>query len=679
MSRTPIWHRRSVCIRLVKEFFSKYPYILGEKDNYQITTIDQIRGAIFPHTHILANKLKVYGMPRSVRTPADRNDPASLPKSTRDYYRSTWGFDPVVDCRHLGKDSFRYEECFPLSQDLPLQAVGITIGARVDWGGEEIHNRIVFHRTDMRGRRRTASVECTHTVVYAGPASDALTFADDIYTSADAIKTSDWERLTPNEKLVTLPPWEHFAALKSYVAAVADMGVIALLLQSIVPSTAPTVGLPFGFNAEMQAQVVDALYAIAPRALVSIYRDLTCEFLDTHPQAALIDQWMEWPMIFIGRSKRKHWGLLLRRLGEPTLMYWFRHTEIADKLQDRLFTKPALLARAQAIAPDLPWDTLRNEWRARTQAECSDHVICNGIHEYLLEFPQAEVWPRHPFSCYEFPREILSRASASIRRSRVETHLREVIEYYGRDGGMEEEFEQWGKDALDQVEAAITKPFPVERVRLHETEYYLRWNDILMLRVLAHHVHNALVVASLSPEFQADVVADCDFVSRLALVGNPRTNATVLATLVADPQPCVRAAAAARLRLGTTTIEPLIGEVLDPGEMMWLFAAYPGIFFHFGVLTGGDESLSYTEWFKRQLQEDPRWEKSIGKSYAWGYIGGLFCQHEPLDERGYLLSHLAYYGWGEYACGHLPCIYLGPEGWTKNLQRAWIGVVQKIW
>ncbi len=191
-------------------------------------------------------------MSRSAQSSSTKvNDPALLPESTRDYYRSTWGFDPLTDYRVVGNGYSRYEECFPLSQDLPLQAVGIAICAQVDWKDEGIQNRIVFRRTGAKGRQRTASVECTHTVVYAGPASDALTFADDI--SALPNKTgADRERLSQNGKLATLPPWEHFAALKSYIAAVADVGVIALLSQSIMAPAESTDGLPFGFNAEMQ-------------------------------------------------------------------------------------------------------------------------------------------------------------------------------------------------------------------------------------------------------------------------------------------------------------------------------------------------------------------------------------------------------------------------------------------
>ncbi len=156
-------------------------------------------------------------MPRSIhRPPPAENDPEMLPESTRDYYRSTWGFDPITGCHILRKGGFRYEECFPLSQDLPLQAVGVMICARVDWKGDDIRNRIVFRRTDAKGRRRKASVECTHTVAYAEPEGDTPL---DILES---LAKEMMDEISENPRRpVILPPWEHFAALKSYVAGIA--------------------------------------------------------------------------------------------------------------------------------------------------------------------------------------------------------------------------------------------------------------------------------------------------------------------------------------------------------------------------------------------------------------------------------------------------------------------------
>ncbi len=64
----------------------------------------------------------------------------------RTYYRETWDFDPVADARDIGDGWRQLEALFPLEHDPPLQAAGVTIGARVDWRGDEVRNRIMFRR-----------------------------------------------------------------------------------------------------------------------------------------------------------------------------------------------------------------------------------------------------------------------------------------------------------------------------------------------------------------------------------------------------------------------------------------------------------------------------------------------------------------------------------------------------
>ncbi len=610
-------------------------------------------------------------MPQSTRPyPREINDPVTLPESTRDYYRSTWGFDPVVDCRIVGSGRFQYEECFPLSQDLPLQSVGVTICARVDWEGEEIHNRIVFRRPDDNEQMKEASVECTHTVVYAGPASDALDFADDLdqYTN---MTRANRARLIRTRRLVILPPWEHFASLKSYIAAVGDMGVITLLRQSIMAPTESTDGLPFGFNAEMQQQVARALRAIAPSTMASIYRDLTCEFLDTHPNLAQVEQWMHRSSLFVGKSKRRHWGLVLRHLDTPTLVHLFRHTDIADSLQDRLFFHPEILAKALAITPDLPWDTLRLEWQARQYAERMERVTYHDRGR-LNEIPPAEVWARVPFCEYLFPHDILSLDSTNARRSRVQAYLREMTKVYTEtDVGepLTDRYLDWVQRVSSQLDDFLKVPFPVDRVRPNPI---CHWDSMLKRNVgltpvevvdrIEHgdhgHRRNIVLCYPIPPELQVKLITHWDFATRLALVGNPGTDPTVIAMLAQDPQPCVRLAAVARVRRGTAAFEPLFGEILDPGEIVWLFASHPGVFFQFGVTTWGDGSEAYRNWFKTRLHENKQRRYLRGVLYAWAYSEGVFLED---SERGPHGSHLAYSGLTDRACGQLPCLYLGPH------------------
>lgn len=121
--------------------------------------------------------------------------------------------------------------------------------------------------------------------------------------------------------------------------------------------------------------------------MTSIYRDLTCEFLDNHPPVALINQWLDHSELFQGKSKHKHWGFFLRHWDSPTLIHWFRHTAIADQFQDLLFTNPAALAKAQAIAPDLPWDALRLEWEVRKEAEFTHMAIHKSEGDFEDHIP----------------------------------------------------------------------------------------------------------------------------------------------------------------------------------------------------------------------------------------------------------------------------------------------------
>ncbi len=85
------------------------------------------------------------------------------------------GFDPEAGW-DVRRHQYCYEEWFSLIADLQLSTVGITIGARVEQvPGEPPTNRIMFRNKE----RKETGVYCTHTVLYAGSADDALRFGDD--------------------------------------------------------------------------------------------------------------------------------------------------------------------------------------------------------------------------------------------------------------------------------------------------------------------------------------------------------------------------------------------------------------------------------------------------------------------------------------------------------------------
>ncbi len=228
-------------------------------------------------------------------------------KEERAHYRTYFGFDPAadryypygtyLDDKMAGGDNpddavpgekYRYEAWFPLAMDPKLNEAGIRIGARVtvcdtwieetetwDESKEKVHNEILFQKGNATGR-----VECTHTIIYAGPLDDALAVADDALT-----QNSRGSR-QPQPQNANLPPPEHFAALKSYVASIAEMGVECLLhaaWHGIDEDNAESLGIPFGFNAAMQVQVFRALLEVSPSTSTAILADWVVDLLDNAP------------------------------------------------------------------------------------------------------------------------------------------------------------------------------------------------------------------------------------------------------------------------------------------------------------------------------------------------------------------------------------------------------------
>src|SRR5271157_711010 len=197
-----------------------------------------------------------------------------MDEDDREYYRQLWGFDPVTGRITLTGGHYRYVAEFPLACDPGLEAAGVTIAAEVTFSeGDRVYNHIVFRRGN-----REARVNCTHTVIYSGTMEDALTLAEDgilgdTRTRAEQVHFA-------RAGTAALPPEEHFVALKSYVAALADAGIENLLGRGNPPEwDGRDLGLsqPFGFNAAMRSQVVAALRVVAPKATNIILRNVFAE------------------------------------------------------------------------------------------------------------------------------------------------------------------------------------------------------------------------------------------------------------------------------------------------------------------------------------------------------------------------------------------------------------------
>ncbi len=140
------------------------------------------------------------------------------------------------------------EQWYPLANDPGLHAAGVEIGARVTFQGDKPPKmRIVF-----RAGGKEASVECVHVAVYAGS-------LESLPPEAELARSS--ERYP-----IQLAPEEHFFALNSYVAGIAEVGLGAMF------AAAREAGgdFPVGFNALMQHQVIEVLCPLVPIALIDI-------------------------------------------------------------------------------------------------------------------------------------------------------------------------------------------------------------------------------------------------------------------------------------------------------------------------------------------------------------------------------------------------------------------------
>ncbi len=144
-------------------------------------------------------------------------------------------------------NEFVREQFYPLVNDPGLHAAGVKIGARVKSSPHHSPQlRIVF-----RAWNNEASVECVHIAVYAGP--------------LDTLPPVDVMARSTERHPIKLPPEEHFFALNSYVAGIADVGLGTMFKMALEMGN-----IPVGFNSMMQQQVLYALNRLAPDALVDL-------------------------------------------------------------------------------------------------------------------------------------------------------------------------------------------------------------------------------------------------------------------------------------------------------------------------------------------------------------------------------------------------------------------------
>ncbi len=175
---------------------------------------------------------------------------------------------------------FRYETDFTLEQDAFLNRAGVVICARSEMDAYKIRNRIVFKRGD-----KESTVDCVHTAVCVFENATALPpegEEDSILEQAES--TEDHQTHIP------LPLAEHFASLKSYVAGIAEIGLSNIITTSYHSEELNPMTLPFGFNAQMQAQILRALRELAPSETRALVRDHLVELVTSVPRDWFIDR-----------------------------------------------------------------------------------------------------------------------------------------------------------------------------------------------------------------------------------------------------------------------------------------------------------------------------------------------------------------------------------------------------
>ncbi len=196
----------------------------------------------------------------------------------KEYYRDFHGFDPEDNLRVIEGPPrvFRYEADFPLEQDSFLNRAGVKISARSEMDAYKIRNRIVFKRGE-----KESTVDCVHTAVCIFENAAALPPEGAEDTILEQVKsTEDYQ--------ARLPLAEHFASLKSYVAGIAEIGLANIITTSYHSEALNPMTLPFGFNAQMQAQILRALREIAPGETRALIRDHLVELATSVPPAWFI-------------------------------------------------------------------------------------------------------------------------------------------------------------------------------------------------------------------------------------------------------------------------------------------------------------------------------------------------------------------------------------------------------
>ncbi len=191
--------------------------------------------------------------------------------SLRESYVNIWGFDPENDLKPTTGGTFAYEAHFPLTQDPPLGDAGISVIARVEVGQDGTSkNRIVLVAKDGR----EASITCSHTVVYDVPPPESPT---------RAVEQGSFQMRSTEQRPGFLRPWDHFAALKSFVGALADCGFATMIFAGLDAESQGMDTTGVGVNSYLRKQIIESLGNLGGDILPKFRADFLDYVLDTTP------------------------------------------------------------------------------------------------------------------------------------------------------------------------------------------------------------------------------------------------------------------------------------------------------------------------------------------------------------------------------------------------------------
>ncbi|OLS14186.1 MAG: hypothetical protein RBG13Loki_2197 [Promethearchaeota archaeon CR_4] len=212
-----------------------------------------------------------------------------------------------------------WEHWHQLPNDPDLFAAGVEIGARVT---PQLRRRPQL-RIAFKTGGKEATVECVRLAMYPGPLG-SFPLAEELARS-------------PAHRPVKLPAEEHFFALNSYVAGIAEIGIGGMFALAWEAGS-----LPVGFNTVMQSQILRALLHVAPAAAINLY-------LWVSDKESQVDADSRREPVLVGSVKRNLDQILSKNTTLPpevlARLAWDESRNIRRLVANHHNTPPEVLAR----------------------------------------------------------------------------------------------------------------------------------------------------------------------------------------------------------------------------------------------------------------------------------------------------------------------------------------------